>query len=223
MLEQLYHTDFSYLTFVFIFFGGLISGVSPCTLPTVLIIVGYVGGDRNRSTLRSFYLSLAFILGIALCLSVLGAAASGLGGLMPDPRILWYVVAAIAVIMGLYMLEYIKFNIGAVLPFKPKKNGSIFSAFLIGIPFGLTASPCTLPVTLTVLAFAAAKGSPTLGFLLLFVYAIGRSLPLLAAGTFTGLAANSHLMARWGSSIQKASGYLLVGLGLYFLWLATNL
>jgi cytochrome c-type biogenesis protein len=223
LLEQLYSTDFSWLTFVFVFVGGLASGVSPCTLPTVLVIVGYVGGRRQKSTFHSFYLSLAFVLGIALCLSVLGAVASSLGGLMPDSRILWYVVAVIAMFMGLYMLGYFKFNFSAVLPVKPQRNSSFLSAFLIGIPFGLTASPCTLPVTLTVLAFAAAKGSVTMGFLLLFVYAIGRSLPLLLVGTFTGLAAGSHLLSRWGNSIQKASGYLLVLLGLYFLWLASTL
>ena len=76
---------------------------------------------------------------------------------------------------------------------KPGRNGSVISAFLLGFPFGLAASPCTTPVTVTVLAFAAAKGSAPAGFLMLFLFAMGRSLPLLAAGTFTGPVSYTHL------------------------------
>ena len=70
MLEQLANGDLSLLTYLIILAGGLVSGLSPCALPTVLLIVGYVGGRENVSRLRGFYLSLAFVLGISLCLSI---------------------------------------------------------------------------------------------------------------------------------------------------------
>ncbi|WP_416358851.1 cytochrome c biogenesis protein CcdA [Desulforamulus putei] len=40
----------------------------------------------------------------------------------------------------------------------------------MGIPFAIIASPCTTPITATVLAYAAAKGSMWYGFSLLFTY-----------------------------------------------------
>ncbi len=47
-------------------------------------------------------------------------------------------------------------------------------------------NPRAIYVTAAVLAYAASKGSPLYGFLLLFIYSIGRSIPLILTGTFTG-------------------------------------
>ncbi len=218
MLDQLANSDLSFITYLIVFAGGLASGLSPCTFPTVLLIAGYVGGREQVSKLRGFYLSLAFVLGISLCLSILGMTASLAGGLFLGSRVIWYLVAIIAIFMGLYMLEFFNFNLSAGLNIKPKRNGSLIGAFLLGFPFGLAASPCTTPVTVTVLAFAAAKGSVPAGFLLLFLFAMGRSLPLLLAGTFTGLIKNVDRFAGISDVIQKVSGVLLIGLGFYFLW-----
>lgn len=49
-------------------------------------------------------------------------------------------------------------------------------------------------------------------------FALGRSILLLLAGTFTGFIKNPGFMQRWGDMIQKVSGLVLIGLGLYFLW-----
>lgn len=218
MLEQLANSDLSLITYLIIMAGGLVSGLSPCALPTVLLIVGYVGGRESVSRLRGFYLSLAFVLGISICLSILGMTASLAGGLFLGNRFIWYAVAVITIVMGLSMLGLLNFNLSTNINIKPGRNGSVISAFLLGFPFGLAASPCTTPVTVTVLAFAAAKGSVSAGFLMLFLFAMGRSLPLLAAGTFTGLIKNIDSFTRVSALIQKISGVLLIGLGFYFLW-----
>jgi len=111
LLEQLANGDLSLLTYLIILAGGLVSGLSPCALPTVLLIVGYVGGRENVSRLRGFYLSLAFVLGISLCLSILGMTASLAGGLFLGNRFIWYAVAVITIAMGLSMLGLLNFNL----------------------------------------------------------------------------------------------------------------
>ncbi|WP_159431798.1 cytochrome c biogenesis CcdA family protein [Desulforamulus putei] len=78
--------------------------------------------------------------------------------------------------------------------------------FLLGIPFAIIASPCTTPITATVLAYAAAKGSMWYGFSLLFTYAMGRSIPLLAAGTCTSVLKNASKFDGFSRVIQKISG-----------------
>lgn len=222
MLLELLNTDLSFATYIIVLLGGLGSGLSPCTFPTVMLIIGYVGGKKQTSRMHSFYLSLAFVLGIAFTLSALGVAASMLGRIFLGSNVIWYIVAFTAIIMGLYLLGYFNFNFN--FNYSPAslkrlgKNKGVFGAFLLGLPFGLAASPCTTPVTATVLAYSAAKGSPVVGFFLLFVFALGRSIPLLLAGTFTGFIKNLAFMQRWGDMIQKISGLVLIGLGLYFLW-----
>ncbi|MBN9520117.1 cytochrome C biogenesis protein, partial [bacterium] len=54
------------------------------------------------------------------------------------------------------------------------------------------------------------------GAALLFVFALVRGLPLLAAGTFTGLLKDFKALSRWQPRLEKVSGVLLVVLGVAF-------
>ncbi|HBX22101.1 MAG TPA: hypothetical protein DEF34_00475 [Desulfotomaculum sp.] len=56
------------------------------------------------------------------------------------------------------------------------------------------------------------------GFMLLFIYALGRSLPLLVVGTFTGLVKKVDRLQVWSDISQRISGVILLLLGLWFLW-----
>jgi cytochrome c biogenesis protein CcdA len=58
------------------------------------------------------------------------------------------------------------------------------------------------------------------GAALLFVYALGRGVPVVLAGTFTGAVKQLQSLGRWSPLIEKASGVIILGVGLYFLWLA---
>jgi cytochrome c-type biogenesis protein len=208
-------------TLIIIFTTGFLSGLSPCSLPTVAFVVAYVGGKQEYDKKKGFILSFSFVMGIALVLSVLGIFAGLLGNLFIKTNILNYIIAAILVIMGLWMLKVINFNINDIeLKNNPKKGSGVLGAFLLGIPFGISASPCTMPITASVLAYSATKGSPLIGFVLMFTYAIGRSLPLLVVGTFTGLLNNIKGLSKYQCIIEKISGVILIILALYFIWKA---
>ena len=200
-----------------VFAGGLLSGFSPCTMPTALLVVGYVGGQTDNRK-RSFRISMAFILGISLSLAVLGLAASLAGRLFLNTRLFNVVAAFVVLAMGLSLLGLFNFDVPVFGVSRLKKGGGVLKAFLLGIPFGLAASPCTAPLMITVLAFVATRGNPALGFVIMFVYAFARSLPLLAVGTFSGLLQRFQGISAWSGRIEKASGVLLIFLGLYLLW-----
>ena len=198
--------------------AGLFGGLSPCTLPTAVLVVAYVGGYDNRSRWQGFILSLAFVLGLSLTLATVGAVVSAIGGLFTGSRVIWYGAALISVLMGanllgLFSLPSFGFNLKGV-----KQGSGVVGAFLLGIPFAFIASPCTAPITATVLGYAAAKGSVGYGFILLFTYAIGRSIPLLAAGTFTSVLKNTSKFAGFGQVLQRISGVALILLGFYLLY-----
>ena len=53
--------------------GVITTGVCPCTLPVGLGIAGLVSSNTEIKSNRVFIISLAFFLGIVVCLSVLGA------------------------------------------------------------------------------------------------------------------------------------------------------
>ena len=62
---------------------------------------------------------------------------------------------------------------------------------------------------------AAAKGTPLFGAVLLAAYAVGHGLPLLILGTFAGAAARMRQVGQWMPTIQKGSGWVLVGVAFY--------
>jgi cytochrome c-type biogenesis protein len=208
-------------TLVIIFSTGVVSGLSPCTLPTVAFIVAYVSGKKDYSRKNGFILSLCFILGIAFMLSLLGMFAGVLGNLLIQSNILNYIIATILILMGLWMLKILNFQFRDInFTKQPKQGSGALGAFLLGIPFGISSSPCTIPITASVLAYSASKGSSIYGMMLMFTYAMGRSLPLLVVGTFTGLLNNLKKFNRFQDTIEKISGVVLIFIALYFLWIA---
>ncbi|GAB6157474.1 cytochrome c biogenesis CcdA family protein [Desulfotomaculum varum] len=204
------------------FTAGLFSGISPCTLPTAVMVVAYVGGYDNRSRLKGFILSLSFVLGLSLTLAFAGAVVSAVGGLFMGSKVVWYAAALVAVLMGANLLGLFKLPCFGINPVRIKQGSGVLGAFLLGIPFAIIASPCTAPITATVLACAATKGSVWYGFTLLFAYAIGRSIPLLAAGTFTSVLKNASKFENFNQVVQKISGVALIGLGFYLLYSAVS-
>lgn len=54
----------------------------------------------------------------------------------------------------------------------------------------------------------------------MFVFAIGRSIPLLVVGAFTGILKDLSAVAKYQHIIEKVSGVILIGLAGYFIWQA---
>lgn len=210
------------IVLVSVFSIGFVAGLSPCTLPTVVFVTAYVSGQKDYSKSRGFILSLAFVMGIAVMLSLLGAFAGLISKQLVNTTVLNYFIAFLLILMGLWMLKVINFDGSSMMinRFMPKKNSGIVGAFLLGIPFGIAASPCTLPITASVLAYSATKGSALYGLIIMFFYALGRSIPLLVVGTFTGIIKNVEFFAAYQSKFERIAGVALIFLGLYFIWIA---
>jgi cytochrome c-type biogenesis protein len=93
-------------------------------------------------------------------------------------------------------------------------------ALALGLVSGLVASQCATPVLAAILTYVMAKGALVYGATLLFTYALGRGVPVVLAGTFTGALKNFERMGRWNGYAEKVSGLIILGVGFYFLWVA---
>jgi thiol:disulfide interchange protein DsbD len=97
------------------------------------------------------------------------------------------------------------------------KGGSFIAAFLFGAASGTVASPCLSPGLFFMLTLVATLKSIWSGFILLFTFAVGLSIPLLLVGTFSG---SLNLLPRAGSwmlEIKYLLGFMLLGMCFYFL------
>ena len=211
------------IAFGLVFVAGVISSASPCALATVPLVVGYVGGHAGGDRRRALLYSMAFVLGLATTFTALGAAAALLGQLMGSLGGPWFVaLGLLAAAMGFNLLGWLPLRLPAMPHWQPKVAGPL-GALLLGALFGLVSSPCATPVLVALLGLVAAQGEVAYGISLLFVYALGHCVLMLAAGTFAGLVsawARSRGMVAFSLWLKRVLGLLLVAAGGYLVWLA---
>lgn len=200
-----------------IFIAGIVTSFSPCVLSMIPVLVGYVGGYSNPSRLRGFSMSLLFVLGLGVTFAILGVTAAAFGKMFGQIGSYWYIImAAVAILMGLQLLGLIRINLPG-LKRVPIKAKGVLGSFLMGLFFGLVASPCATPVLAVIMAYLAGKGDLVFGGLMLFTYGLGHGTPLLVAGTFTGAIKNLRQFQQYSHFVTYASAGILILLGAYLI------
>ena len=208
------------LTFFIVFAGGFLTSISPCIVAMIPVLVSYIGGYSSRTRKRGFLLSLIFVLGMSVTFAVMGLAAAYFGRIFGQIGSGWYyILAGVSIIMGLHLLGVLTFNLPG-LKTMPVKVGGLGGTFLMGLLFGLVASPCATPVLAVIITYVAAYGEPAYGGSLLFMYGLGHGIPLIVAGTFTAVIKQMGRIQKYTRYINYGSGSLLIFLGLYLLTLA---
>lgn len=214
----------SLVAFGLVFLGGVITSIGPCNIAMIPLIVGYVGGSSNLSRPRSFAISLTFALGLAATFMLLGVIASLIGGLLGGGTRLWYyLVAFVCFLIGLQMLGAVRIPVPGWFGGLRERVGlkGLPGAFALGLVSGLVASQCATPVLAAILTYVMAQGGALFyGASLLFVYALGRGVPIVLAGTFTGVLKQVQSIGRWSETLEKVSGVMIIAVGLYFIWIA---
>ena len=210
--------------FAAVFLGGLLTSVGPCNVAMVPLIVAYVSRSRDLSRGRSFAISLTFAVGLAMTFMWLGIVAAVLGGLIGGAsRIFFYIAAGVCLVAGLSMLGVIHLPLPDWFAGLRERVGAkgIPGAFILGLLSGLVASQCATPVLAAVLAYVMTQEAALVyGAALLLVYALGRGVPVVLAGTFTGALKRIRSIGRWTSRMEKAAGVIVIAVGLYLVWIA---
>jgi cytochrome c-type biogenesis protein len=211
------------LAVALLFVAGVATSLTPCIYPMIPITVGVIGGtaEAGRTQRRTAVLTFTYVLGLALVYALLGAIAGATGTLFgtisanPWAR---FAIGNLLLVFGLALLDV--FPVQAprrLLAWTARlKGGTIPGVFLLGATSGLVAAPCGAPAFAAVLTWVAGTGSPVLGFLYLFVFALGMSALLAAVGLFSGTLAALPRSGRWLIWIKKGGGVLLLAMAEYY-------
>jgi cytochrome c-type biogenesis protein len=186
------------------------------------IMVGYMGGYEAQGRWQALAQAAWFALGLATTLAALGLLAGVVGRVYGQIGVgLPIIVSVLAILMGLNLLEALPLPMPSIGQVDVLDRGwpLALKSYLLGLTFGLVASPCSTPVLATLLAWISTTGDPRLGAVLLLAYTVGYVAPLVIAGSFTATIKRLLALRRWSGWITPASGVLLVGFGVFSLLL----
>lgn len=202
--------------------AGILTSFTPCSLSSIPLVVGYVGGTGQRDTKRAFWFSVIFATGAAVTFTVLGVIASLAGRLIGTSASWWYIILGILmVLMALQTWGIYEVIPSSYLLAKNTKKGFV-GAFIAGILGGIFSSPCSTPVLIALLAIVAGKGSVLWGILLLLLYSIGHGMLAVITGTSIGFVQKLSASEKYGKAstiLKNTMGFLVLIIGFYMFYL----
>lgn len=166
------------MQYLITFLEGVISFISPCMLPMLPVYVSYFAGNADKKR-HTFFSALAFVLGFTAVFSLLGLFAGSIGAFLAQYKTVVNIISGLIVIaFGLSYLDVFH------IPFFKGVQGnheinSIFSAFLFGVIYSVSLTPCVGAFLGSALMMASASGTAVQGVLLLVTYSLGMGVPFL--------------------------------------------
>lgn len=196
------------------FLEGIISFISPCMLPMLPIYISYfAGGSDNKH--RILIRAICFVLGFTVTFSLLGLFAGTLGSFLTKYQTAVNIITgSIVIIFGLSYLEVIN------LPFfkgmqSGKKIDSAFSAFLFGMIYSISLTPCVGAFLGSALMLASTSSTAMTGLLLLITYSLGLGIPfVLSAVLIDKLNTAFNFIKKHYKVINLVCGIFLIVVGL---------
>jgi cytochrome c-type biogenesis protein len=206
------HDQFG-IALLVMFVGGIVSAISPSSVPRMVAILSYAGREA-KTVWGAAKLSIAFVLGICTVYCGIGVVAGSFAKLLMMSGFLYYFTAALCFVMGLQMIRLI--DVKLPIPELPVLNHGLIGAFLLGFGFAFLIAPDATPVMLGALVVTTFRGEILNGALLMFAFGVGHGVPVFFVGSLAPWYARNAAVKKWHLVAEMAAGYVLVFLALFF-------
>lgn len=212
----------SILSLFFVLGIGL--SFTPCVLPMLPILSSIIVGQQTAAgggRARSFLMSVAYSLGMALVYTALGVAAGMLGeGLSAYLQNPWMLAgfALLMAVLALSMFDVYTLQVPASVQSRLSSasgngSGKWLGVFLMGAISALIVGPCVAAPLAGALLYISQSGNVVLGGSALFAMAAGMSVPLLLIGASAG--ALLPRAGAWMDAVKRFFGVLMLGTALW--------
>jgi len=211
---------------IFAFFiAGILLAFTPCVFPMVPILSGIIMGQGDRlTTSRAFWLSLIYVLAMAVTYTVAGVLAGMFGqnlqAVFQNPLILSSFVL-VFILLALSMFGFFELQLPASLQTKlaavsnQQKGGELWGVAIMGFLSALIVGPCVAPPLMAALIVIGASGDATLGGSALFAMSMGMGVPLMIFGVSAGKLAPKA--GPWMDAVKAVFGVGLLALAIWML------
>jgi len=206
--------------FGLVFLAGVLASLLPCVYPVIPLTVAYLGATTAKTKLRAFLVSLMYVLGMCATYTILGAIAIVLKvtfGAWARHPLLHIAMGAFYLLVALWMLDVLHLSFGSGKSAARDRPTDFLGAFLVGMSAGVVLGPCTGPVLLVVLRFAAGSERIIRALLLMMTYSLGMGVLFLLIGTFSALAARRPKPGKWMVVLKNVFAVVIIVMACAFL------
>ncbi len=206
------------------FFGfGILLSLTPCVFPMIPIISSVIiAQGKGIGTRRAFFLSLVYVLSMAVAYTIAGVLAGLFGAnLQAAFQTPWIITvfALIFVLLSLSMFDVYELQIPHFIQSRLSKLGGqksgIFGIAIMGFVSALIVGPCVAAPLAGALIYIGQTGDALLGGVALFALSIGMGVPLLIVGTTSGTFMPKPGM--WMDVIKAIFGVMLLGIAIWMI------
>ena len=190
----------------------------------IAAVVGYAGSQEQPQKRDIFVIAGSFMLGTVLALSAAGYLVGYIGQVAGSTFGLYgkILIAIITILFGFAALNLLPFRIPSFNPVKRNLPRGFVGASVMGLGVGgasitytmACCGPMILPI---VLGISVLKGQGVWGALILAVFAIGYSLPMVATILGIGFGKLTGIANKVAGPVRMASGVLLISAGFWLI------
>jgi thiol:disulfide interchange protein DsbD len=181
-----------------------------------------IAQGEGMGTRRAFFLSLVYVLSMAVAYTIAGILAGLFGAnLQAAFQTPWIITifAAVFVLLSLSMFDVYEIQIPNFIQSKISKlggqRGGIAGVAIMGFLSALIVGPCVAAPLAGALIYIGQTGDAFLGGIALFSLSIGMGVPLLVVGTTSGRFMPKPGM--WMDVVKAIFGVMLLGIAIWMM------
>lgn len=195
---------------------GLLGFIEPCTIGGHLIFLDTLA---TRPRVLRLVPVLIFAATRSLMTGLFGALMAALGQhLIAVQTGAWFVFGVIYLALGLTFLieksSQFRWNIDLI----PHAWKRVQNPVALGLAFGLNIPACAAPVLFGLLGLAATAGTVLAGFVMMFLFGLALSLPLIAVAVAPALGDGLSKAGQWLKRRTWFTGLIFILLGVWSIW-----
>ncbi|MDY0117865.1 MAG: protein-disulfide reductase DsbD [Sulfurimonadaceae bacterium] len=201
---------------------GILISLTPCVFPMIPIISGViVSQGEGLTTKRAFFLSLVYVLAMAVAYTIAGILAGLFGAniqaALQNPYAI-YAFATIFVALALSMFGYYELKLPASLVSRVSGSTSksgVAGVAIMGFLSALIVGPCVAAPLAGVLVYIGQTGDAIFGGMALFSLSMGMGVPLIVVGVGAG-----KFMPKpgaWMTMVTAIFGVMMLGVAIWML------
>lgn len=208
--------------------AGLASAASPCLLPLYPAFLAYltgssgVGAGTAGARRISGLLGLAVLMGLLSSMMLIGLIVFAVA--LPMSRILGFAIPfidALLITLGVMLLAGVNPFLRVPSIRVPGARGPLSQAYVYGMLLGPIALPCAGPFLVALLVVSVGAAESVGALATFFVFGLGFGLPLVLLSVLARARQDTvvRFLARHHRKIEIVSGVLLIGAGIWDLWI----